>query len=498
MNGTSRYAELVRDCLFQFTPWETPCAVPERFDPLTETIDQLNFQGRLADEEHEVEVNRIHATLHPDCFARLVAANEFATPDERLELPQFFISDGHDDTNSSSRRPPDLSEHDLNTINDLLAHEASRRKASSATLFRVLVDGRERAEIANGQSTTASFRVDDNAELIEVYGDDGEGQLLLATHLLNFTRGAEPASVITLENGQQISFTTKLLVDEAGLTTGADLVVSCKETALLRAAGLDIRRMLGSFSGSAAGQPMAMAWWKPAAGLVALALLIGGVWWSWFRVRPEPRQPDQQLVFVPTPAPTSVPVATPNQSPAQQNAIDRKQPTPSVKQSPQPDFSTTAPQIAQREVKPERDESFVERSIVADSGDAGVSESGVRGWNREVMGKPLGEVRRVYLQNGANNTQAQALLAELRAKLGGGGTLQLAESDAADAALKISVRAASSRADERRVIAIVRAVNANGYVVWPATRRSMRYVGQPYYVAQRMMVDLTKAVESAR
>src|SRR6185312_8140952 len=89
MDATSQYAELVRDCLFQFTPWETPCAVPEQFDPLTETIDQLNFQGRLADEEHEVEVNRIHATLHPDCFARLVAANEFATPDERLELPQF-------------------------------------------------------------------------------------------------------------------------------------------------------------------------------------------------------------------------------------------------------------------------------------------------------------------------------------------------------------------------------------------------------------------------
>ena len=50
---TPRQAALVRECLLWFTPWATPCVVPERFDPLSQTIDQLNFQGRLADEEHD-------------------------------------------------------------------------------------------------------------------------------------------------------------------------------------------------------------------------------------------------------------------------------------------------------------------------------------------------------------------------------------------------------------------------------------------------------------
>src|SRR4029077_2836006 len=48
---TQRYAALVGECLAWFTPWETPCLVPERFDPRNETINQLNFAGRHPDEE---------------------------------------------------------------------------------------------------------------------------------------------------------------------------------------------------------------------------------------------------------------------------------------------------------------------------------------------------------------------------------------------------------------------------------------------------------------
>ena len=78
--------------------------------------------------------------------------------------------------------------------------------------------------------------------------------------------------------------------------------------------------------------------------------------------------------------------------------------------------------------------------------------------------------------------------------------MQFAEREQAEAALKISVRPAAARADEKRVIAIVRAVNANGYVVWPVSRRgsSMRYVGRPRYVAERLVADLTKGVAEAQ
>jgi hypothetical protein len=92
------------------------------------------------------------------------------------------------------------------------------------------------------------------------------------------------------------------------------------------------------------------------------------------------------------------------------------------------------------------------------------------------------------------------LLEELRLGLTGGGKLQFSESADADAALKISVRRASDRADDQRVIAIVRVVNANGYVVWPVSRRgsSMRYVGRPRYVAERVLTDVMKSVNAVR
>ena len=156
-NG-QRHHELVAECLRWFTPWATPCVVPERFDPLNDPIEPLNFKGRQPDEEHEVEVNRIHAALHPECFVRLTAANRFAPPDERLELPHFFLANNGDEGQDDSRTPPNLSTDELQLINDLLAQEAMRRKSASTGFLRVLVDGVQRAEINVRAKRWLNFR----------------------------------------------------------------------------------------------------------------------------------------------------------------------------------------------------------------------------------------------------------------------------------------------------------------------------------------------------
>src|SRR5688572_3805802 len=224
--SNSRQAVLVRECLTWFTPWSTPCVVPERFDPLTHPIEKLTFEGRHPDDEHEVEVNRIHAALHPDCFARLAAANGLTTPDERLELPHFFLADTNDDSDQNSRTPPNLSEEDLHTINNLLAQEAGRRKAASSGFLRVLVDGTDMAEINTQRSASARFAISDDAEVVEVYGQDEQGPVLLATHLLNFNGASSRNFTITAEGGQRISFTVQLLRDDDGSTSGAQLAVT--------------------------------------------------------------------------------------------------------------------------------------------------------------------------------------------------------------------------------------------------------------------------------
>ena len=111
------------------------------------------------------------------------------------------------------------------------------------------------------------------------------------------------------------------------------------------------------------------------------------------------------------------------------------------------------------------------------------------------MGKSLKEIRRVYLQPTADNEPTKELSDALRSRFANG-IINTAVVDEADAALKISARRASSQPNEARVVVVVRAVNANGYVVWPDSRRrgSWKYVGEPGYVAQRIANDLAKAV----
>jgi hypothetical protein len=482
-----RHHELVRECLRWFTPWATPCVVPERLDPFSSTIERLTFEGRLPDEEHEVEVNRIHAALHPECFARLTAANRLAAPDERLELPRFFLADVPDDSDESPRTPPNLSEDELNAINDLLAQEATRRKSASSGFLRVLVDGIQLAEISAERST--QFVVGEEAEVIEVYSSDQQGALLLATHLLSFNGSETQNFIITVEGGQRITFTVNLLRDENGSTTGAQVAVAFTETSLVRAASVGARRMWASIVPA----PALSGWWKPVAAFALLALLVGGAWLVWTN-----RQEQNEFVKVtPTPAPTEMPTSA-APGPVTPKGAEH-QPTPKLPvNKTQKNGSEVSPPpiVAQRERDTrERDEAFVERSLLPNSSiDAEPGETGTRGaWNRNSMGKPLNEVRQVYIQASADQAAGE-LLGVLRTRLAASGVVQVSEAEQADAALKISIRPAPK--GDSRVIAIVRAVNANGYVVWPPSRRgsSWLYVGRPSYVAERIAVDLTRAI----
>ena len=497
-NGPQHH-ELVNECLRRFTPWSTPCVVPAQFNPTIDTIEKLTFEGRLPDEEHEVEVNRIHAAMHPDCFARLVAANRLAAPDERLELPSFFTPDEHDHTDEGSRTPPHLSEDELRTINDLLAQEAMRRKSGSVGFLRVLIDGNRRAELNPEQSAVAQFIVDEEAELIEVYGDDQRGPLLLGTHLLSFTGPDTKSHTITLEGGQRLAFTINLLRDEQGSTNGARVEVAFKETAPARATSLVARRLWKSVMGDAGVTTHgSVGWWKPITALAALGLLCGGGWWVWTS-----RQHQNQLVSVtPTPpptAPTPVPI-TPEQGKPQETGPQRGV-QPPVKPALENRNGLT-PLIAQPEPATTAHDEIVERRLLptaSETSDPG--EVATRGaWNRDLMGKPLSEVRRIHAQMVGENSSSQEFLRQLRERLAAGSSLQFSDSEQADAALKISVRPASERAGDRRVIVIVRAANANGYVVWPDSRRgsSWRYVGQPRYVAERLVADLIRDIDGAK
>jgi hypothetical protein len=482
---SAAHSGLVRECLLRFTPWSTPCVVPDGFNPLIETIDQLNFQGRLPDQEHEVEVNRIHAAVHPDCFARLTAANRLAAPDARLELPEFLLAHGDDDNDDSPRTPPDLSEAELRMINDLLVQESLRRKSVSAGLLRVLVDGIQRAEINAAESTSARFSVDQQADLIEVYSSDERGPLLLATHLMNFNGPAKQTLGITTEGGQRISFAVELLKNDDDSMTTAVIEIRLSE-ASTQFVALAAQKIWSSFVGPS---PLS-GWWQPAAVFAVLALLLAGSWWVWTR-----REGPSRLAKIPTfshPSAQSVPAPLPAR------AIKPTAPNERLTASPGQSDPLTA---RQESPVPPVNKDLVQRSLVPDSNvEADSGEAGTRGpWTSETPGKPLGEIRQVHIQAIDNAVLAEDLLNELRTRLAGA-NLKVTEVDQADAALKVSVRRATSIGSDPRLIVVVRAVNANGYTVWPRSRRSAswHYVGQPRFVAQRIVNDLKRDIASGR
>ena len=86
---SARYLGLVKQCLQMFTPWDTPSPLLGAGQASGE-IEALIFRGSNPDEEHQIEVVRMHAVIHPDCYERLVAGLDLDSTARRLEIPKFF------------------------------------------------------------------------------------------------------------------------------------------------------------------------------------------------------------------------------------------------------------------------------------------------------------------------------------------------------------------------------------------------------------------------
>ncbi|HEU4832989.1 MAG TPA: hypothetical protein VFS90_01190 [Pyrinomonadaceae bacterium] len=245
--GSSELRSLFRECLRLFTPWDTQCHVPRDFDPLKSVITALT--SRSSADENEIEVSRIHAILHPDCFEKLVAAFRYGPPAERLELPRFFAD--HSDDQSPPRQrsaPGDLSAEELAEINHMLDEQSGRRRHSSpGAAIRIMVDGVERARIDPAEQSSISFSAEEDAELIEVKTTDADGDLLLATYLLtSFAKDARDATTVAsirLEGGQQLSLSIARRSSDADGEAGFMVKFGYQETYLRRALRLWWRRL---------------------------------------------------------------------------------------------------------------------------------------------------------------------------------------------------------------------------------------------------------------
>lgn len=319
---TAPLLRLVHECLGRFTPWDTACVFPEKgFDPVGK-IPALSFTGSNPDDEAPVEITRIHTITHPDCFVRLAASLGFPVPDEVLAVPQFFIS-ADNETRGDRFNPPPVPEGQDAELKQSRAQRARRRKTFRPGIMRVYVDDVETISLDPRQADTVKFKISNTARMIEVRGEDAEGELALGTLVVPFHEmpaGGLLKDSLTLEGGQKL---TVVLQPERTETTKevqeVDVEIRYAETQLLRAIAWRMRRARLRPTGERMSDDQetrrlrpAYAWLLAIIGVVAIVTLFL-IWQQ--RRRHDVVTHDRQVETVPTPAPQLSPGPAPIRSP---------------------------------------------------------------------------------------------------------------------------------------------------------------------------------------
>jgi hypothetical protein len=212
-------APVVAASLARFTPWGSTCSLPEDFDARSMELPGFHFDGADPDDEHPIEVDRIHAFLHPPCFRRLTRALQLVPPEERLDAPRFAISSDNAPPPLSRDRASLLTDEEWQQAVDRMGDEAARRRHGWGRGVSVSIDGGERTFLDLERYDRVRIPVAEGAERVNVEAADGT---LLATCLLDGGSSATSASV-PIAGGRRFEFrlesdgsTLEVLALEAG------------------------------------------------------------------------------------------------------------------------------------------------------------------------------------------------------------------------------------------------------------------------------------------
>ncbi len=450
------FAQLVRECLHAFMPWQTRCGVPERFDPATEELDALAFRGNDPDEGHQAEVNRYHAVLHPLCFARLVLALGYDAPETRLLIPQFLLASAtQDDDGDGSGTSASLSEEDRNSVRQYLSSQTGRRQASTAGLLQFVVDGELLGTLDPQQTSETRFAVSSSAEFIEIHTPDGTGDLLLAVQPLALDAHgdlAEQQLEFELADGRGVRLSVTPTHDANGLVSGATVRAAAPGSGF----GLSPTSTQAE-ARSTVFDRLFSGWLKPAVAFAVLALLAAVTVYV-LRERATPKPP-----VITEASPTLSPGVSPNVAPLLAGASPT--PAPTRKPTPRAD-DVVAFNLPSNPLLPGENLRRVERE-------------------EEVVTSLLAGQKLFVDAKGAPGL-LESFVAALKAQLQADGTFHFTDNrDEADIALKLNVEAGTQGV---RVVAAI--VNAKGEVLWPLTLgvRARRYDG----ISENVIAELSR------
>lgn len=226
---SSRFIELVQECLNIFTPRKPGCFhLPPQFDPLNHVIAQL--QNPNGHKSHSLERLRMHMLIHPPCLEPILNSLKFLAHARRLEIPLFQINNEGSvpPSNDSSGPNPNPAEN-LQCLEDECRQQQKRRERISPDEIRVLVDNVERGVMKLNEPQRLKIELEDGEGIIEFSGQDKQGRLCLGLHFLSWDSNEiteEPEVYrLAINRGRMVRFDITYLKDADGDAVGA--VIDC-------------------------------------------------------------------------------------------------------------------------------------------------------------------------------------------------------------------------------------------------------------------------------
>jgi hypothetical protein len=475
----------VQNCLHHFAPWDVPVSVPEDYNARHHRLPQLsgnNSQDGYADDHwHKVEVARMHTVINPECFDRLVTGLGLAKPVTRLELPRFFLSqetsdnepthtDQDSDRGDDDNDPPQLNSGDVQSMLSELAARAGRRRFTAARLLRVLVNGNEQARLDLTQATQTQISIKPNTQLIEVHGQDEQGEILLAVfapRLGNDDKFAPQTAAITIEGGQRLQFTltpsenndlANVLIQSRQTNWTSSFALWCQQQFV------QAKQFAAEFFGAS---PV------PKLALTLLFVLLSGTIIYWLLNRPTTQITRHQGEATPSP---SV-VASPSPS-IRSTVTPRISPTPTIAVSPKPRSNMT-PQPLSNDV--------IARDIRVRGNDILT-----RGERSNAIG--LLEAKKLYLEINGSESLRNQIGTQLKQRLQTDNQFTFTATPAeADIALKATVAMAAGK----QLQLTLSLADENGKVIWPLTANTSerKYKGAIEKVIIKLSQDLASDLQ---
>jgi tetratricopeptide (TPR) repeat protein len=235
---TSHQRELIQSSLSRLAPWCSSCPATNGRAPVAPLLEAY-----FSRESSRTEWERTHVLCHPECggLAKLVREYNFNLargsemclddPDDKLGSPKFGDLRGPDKDGGDGGpsdpggrfSPSPLTYYELSSVKHSFERNQRRRRDFHSGRLRVYVDGEETAASTDGYLVEPFF-IHRAASCIEIFGEDDEGELLLAVFPLanpESGEGATERASVTLEGGQTLKLSTSPAAGHVSVSRGS-------------------------------------------------------------------------------------------------------------------------------------------------------------------------------------------------------------------------------------------------------------------------------------